>query len=254
MRYAVLLALFICSIGNESVAAEATNQARLELIAHRQQALIEKTFSISYGGYVGISFGVPEYMSQANAPLQEAWYVPTLGKILVHPKFEQTLGTAAVDSAVSIAIRHELGHAYADAIGKKLGFTRWPPKIKDPPQFMAAGFDSIIGYVMLNEGIGRTFERLGKPYANDCDFDNYVEGTNVYLPTGRDDRIWLNADILLQIFYEGGYCVVNPIISRNPQAGIEYLLTHKLTFPDWDLRTAVRDYVSAALYHLPQAD
>lgn len=251
MRYAVLLALCIAITGTEAKAD--SNQARLELIARRQQALIEKTFGITFAKPV-IAYGVPDGMNREFADLQVAWFVPDTGAIVVHPRFEQLVGTMPTDSVIASSMRFELGRAYVNGIAKRYGFTQWPPKVANPPQFMTAGFDSIIGYVMLNEGIGWVFERLDQPCANDCDFDHYVKGANVYLPGSLLEDQWYDGDMLLAIFSEGGYCLVKPVISGHTEAGIEYILTHRFTFPDWDLRTAVRQYVSDALYHFAKTD
>lgn len=222
--------------------------AELQKIMAEQQDFLESELGVVFTQKVGVTFGLPPGMKIEDSSDKDAWYILIFSEIRVNPVYKYMVHDPDARLKLSMGIRHELGHAFANQASEELKQGEWPPPARVLSQPFSDEWRDRLGYAILGEGIGRVFERFGTDELadNHCDFDEYVPGENIYIPQKLDDMSWRYRDLFVDIVYEGGFCLARPIIEAHGIAGVEYIVTHPLMFEDWDLRSAIKAYVRDA--------
>jgi hypothetical protein len=94
---------------------------------------------------------------------------------------------------------------------------------------------------LVSEGTATYFEQTSDIDKIKCGQDRYWP-ININQPPGG---ITYN-----DVFYKGGYCLVEPIIRLYGEKGILYLITHPMKMRGNDLRQAASEYQIEALLEL----
>src|SRR3989338_3215302 len=163
-----------------------------------------------------------------------AQYFPETQSFVVSPTYE----SGDIDFSL---IDHELGHALADQVNRRFGNKAWP----NTEDFERLDWDERIGINIISEGIGAYFQHQGlAPHLNDG-----FSGDE-WLPNGLVAILWQILRQSRDSFYRGGRWLVAPIIKKFGERGILYLVTHRLRFDDYDIRTAGREYQRLSLERL----
>gem|GEM_PF-4836584 len=120
------------------------------------------------------------------------------------------------------ALRHELGHYFADKRSEAMGRGSWPSNViaaaaacASPPCGLDADFTKEkLLMRLVSEGIGRWFESNGR----ERDTFSYDE-----LPA---DPWTIDPIADKPVFYRAGLHLVKPILDRYRARGVDYLVTH----------------------------
>ncbi|MDO8504721.1 MAG: hypothetical protein Q7S36_02600, partial [Candidatus Liptonbacteria bacterium] len=141
------------------------------------------------------------------------------------------------DSELMVLLDHELGHALADQVSRRIGNGTWP----DTKMYSKLIWHKRYGAKILSEGIGGYFGYIA--------WESEGKRGEKSLPARSDDNYW-HSDDGADSFYDGGYWLVSPIIRRFGEKGLEYLVTHSFEFPDGNARKAAKEYQKRALNEL----
>lgn len=132
-------------------------------------------------------------------------------------------------------VDHELGHALADQVSRRYGFGPFPPHenvVEKSPHWW--------GVKMVSEGIAMWFESTSFP-------DWPAESRSYKLPTGPNDYFLWGLFFTDAYFHESAYWVTQPLLDHDVEKGLVYLVSHRLTLPDNNIRAAVATYHDVAL-------
>lgn len=193
-----------------------------------------------------VNIGLPKDLNAKDAEELWALYDPSPRQFFFNEKIEAIVGPEALKfkdfgrdkrvhcrshecSPVMMIIDHELGHAYADQVSRRLELGQFPP-CNDA----SVSNERQLGYRLLSEGIATWFEytsMYGIPY---------VVSYSVF-PSSSADRQWrlLNERFY---FYQGAYWLTGPLLDYHPTQGVEYLLKHPLVYEKGNLREAMQVY------------
>lgn len=129
---------------------------------------------------------------------------------------------------------HELGHALADQISRKLGkgpyFT--------PEQFYALSRERQLGLNIVSEGIGIFFENIYLPPKDALSDES--------LPATKEDERWYTFE---GIAFDGGHWLVRDILTQHGMRGMAWLVSHPFTAKD-GMRAEAHAYQTRALKEL----
>lgn len=230
-----------------------------EAVEFRMRA-VEEHLGVQFepGWFPGIFFSLPEYYdTSANSRKTVfAHYSVDVEAIFLNPEyFDSTrplfkkdfLKTGSVygeDTSWSAIVRttldHELGHALADGLSRRMGLGPWPPLRKDRECW--DGWQ-IVGNDILMEGVGEFFGNLsvGKK-----------DVSLSFLPdTLPHFGWWLVLRGLLA--YSGGYAMVSPILEEFGGAGLVYIIRNRLVVENKLLRRSAEKYQERAFEVLEYA-
>ncbi len=132
-------------------------------------------------------------------------------------------------------ITHELGHALADQLSRRLGYGRFPSW----QWYHGILRSAQIGSDMLCEGVARYFERAD---------DSIIVLTELVIPEDIDDAAWQDKRSQISAIYEGGHWLVYPIIKKfGMRAALEYFYGNPFLPFDGRIRARAIDYQARAL-------
>ena len=230
--------------------AEETDKydSALEIIKDEIQLKIEMTHMVTFQGPTKITFSFPPGMKQSESRGQHAWYEPNNRTLYVHPSYKYMVFTDDFTEDMTPIIRHELGQALTHQISLELKQDIFHREIDYAPEQFSKEWESLFLRMTITEGIGRVIERVGNsPSKKYCDFENYEPGVNFYVPYKKEDLSWDDPNMMVTMAYEGGYCTANPIVQKYGIKGIEYMLLNPIKMSEWNLRSALREYLDTAM-------
>lgn len=196
---------------------EAYTNENLELIIKKQEEKIGITYPAERPA---IEYILPEeYRILGLYGLyddrEDTIYLPS--GILVKPEFNlsdfiTTIATFNSTADVKRALDHELAHFYCDKVREKALGKNYPTL-----QIFILFPEERIAYKLINEGIARYFENsLNGEYKRPYPFEKW--------PTQLEE-------FSNDVFYQGGYALVKPVIDQYGEKGIQFLLFNPPT-PD----------------------
>lgn len=244
-RLLVPILVFALSASAETVKTlspteEALRQAvadRMDYIEHRYGVRFDREMLCS------VTFGMPD----GDTPIR-AEYVSGERAIYINQKFtlqflaiQYYMGEHAFegapelnwDSELMVLLDHELGHALADQVSRRIGNGIWP----DGKERAKLVWHKRYGVKILSEGVGQSFGYIA--YAEEG-----MKGEKS-LPKKSNEEYWKSWEGL-DSFYDGGYYLVEPIIRNFGERGIIYIVTHPFDFPDGRARQAAKEYQKKA--------
>lgn len=227
------------------VAEEALSQAAVDRMNY-----LESVHGIKFDRteFCGAYLGIPEGEDRSF----EGEYIPNKGSVYLNSRFTLQLtrvgfylGERAFlgvprlskNPFIVVLLDHELGHALADHVSRRIGNGIWPNHEK----LRKSAWHTICGTRVVSEGIGEFFGY------SVTDYKKKKNGRN--LPVHSDIQYW-NSDGSMEGSYTGGYWLVEPILKKYGERGLEYLVTHPLDFPDGKTRQAAKEYQKKALAEL----
>lgn len=135
-------------------------------------------------------------------------------------------------------IDHELGHALADQVSYKFRNYPWPEEL----DMKSLDDDIRISTKILSEGVAEYFANL---------FYENVKTSPDWLPSGYEMRYLMTRYSKDNTWpYDGGHFIVEPIIEQYGESGLMYIIAHKFSFENGDIRNAGILYQQTALRKL----
>lgn len=255
MKFRLLLPvlIFAFSVSAETAKTFSSPEESLRQAASDRMDYLEGRYGIKFDRKVlkGIFFGIPS----EDDPTTRAEYVPSEGSIYMHLgyifRFTQNrvfLGECAFkgdpqlnrDPALLFLLDHELGHALADQVSRRIGNGIWPPM----DEYSKFGRYKRYGRRIISEGIAGFFSYSAWELRKS-------KGENS-LPEESDLDYW-RSDEAQGAFYDGGYWLVKPILEEFGEKGLGYLMIHPVEFPDGNARKAAKEYQKRALAELRES-
>ncbi|OGY89613.1 MAG: hypothetical protein A3B30_02160 [Candidatus Komeilibacteria bacterium RIFCSPLOWO2_01_FULL_52_15] len=219
--------LLLCSALLVTNPDPATPEQRWQEAFTARICALEEKHGIAFdrGWVPQVTFDIPDHLHPMMRFQYGASYDPLTRGFMVSPFRREVADPRLID--------HELGHALADQVSRRIGNGMWP----DMKGWEDLSVDDRIGVNIISEGIGNYF---GGPDSN------AEEG---WLPESSADLTWMVRDFI----YHGGHWLVEPIIKRYGERGIAYLVTHRFTFSGGDVRTPAKEYQRKALEELSRS-
>lgn len=252
------IAVFFLAFGVLAIGTVFSGDDGDELISYREAVefrmhAVEEHLGVQFepGWFPGIFFSLPEYYDTSAYSRKNvfAHYSVDAEAIFLNPKyFDSTkplfrkdfVRKGAVygeDTSWSATVRttldHELGHALADGLSRRMGFGPWPPFRKDRESW--DGWQ-IVGNDILMEGVGEFFGNLS------------VGKRDISLSFLPDTLYHFGFWIVLRglLAYSGGYALVSPILDEFGRVGLVYLIRNRLVIEDGLLRRSAEKYQERA--------
>lgn len=176
-----------------------------------------------------VQFGIPSYIQY---PEQfPGCYDPDTRSFFINP-----LLVDRKDRLMQELMDHELGHALADQVSYCIRGCQWPDE-KDRKSLVDS---EAVATKVLSEGVAEYFANLF--------YQNVKTGPD-WLPSGygfEQMNIWQSNTWQ----YDGGYWLVKPVIEKFGEKGLEYIVTHKFSYENGDVRSAAIFYQKNALEEL----
>jgi len=138
---------------------------------------------------------------------------------------------------------HELGHAYANLVSKRLGRGAWP----NDARWETMGPREKAAFKIVSEGIGMYFALFSFPEVGE-----EVAGAEwpldlTWIVTVPNSRNLILGETAPGSLYRQGYWLVRPILDKDLKRGVEYLVTHPFFIHGNDFPGSAKKYQHEAL-------
>ena len=210
--FALLALLAMCLPASDTIWEVKNPEESVWFSAFENRArVIEEKFGVKFDAKwkPKVEFARPEsFPPTVETPLAGR-YIFATQSFLVSPRWKSDVRIALID--------HELGHALADQVSRRIGNGAWPGEwngdVDQLEEMMARNF--------ISEGIAEYFENIGKRHPK------RTKGGYKNLPESWfDQELWRN----IYRRYEGSYWIVQPILKRHGIHGLVYLMTHPFKY------------------------
>ncbi len=242
---------------NRGYAATEITRARFRQAFEARMAVMERTYGIKFdqNWKPFVEFEIPKVVHPALEGLTFAAHYDQVRQSFVlnpthferverNPRLLDFCLINELDTSnphVSLELRnvitHELAHALADQLSRRLGYGKFPGV-----GYGSGDHQSEIAADMLCEGIARYVERDGPE-----DVSPSVE----LIPVVFSEASWADKAVRINTMYDGGHWLVYPIIKRfGLRVSLQYFFGHPFRLASDQLRAEAIAYQQRALREL----
>jgi hypothetical protein len=249
MRHLVIFIACLWSVTTACRAQDEESATRFRALLSASVEYLERTHGIAFEKRWSptVVFGMPEPFQMSESQTFEACYEPGTERFFFVPRYAEMEASpddfkkdtlfgksdTSLLAAARFVVCHELGHAYADQVSRRMGLGQWPlDEFGDTKSGLLVD--------MLAEGVGEYF---GKSIMSDkTEIEMFVEDLE------RDDFSPAEYE---RAAYDGGYWLVRPIFETfGVEKGTEYMVSHPIPLVENSIRQSAYAYWETAFREL----